>query len=219
MRGDNMFYVYEWFIVDTNEIIYVGKGCKNRYKVRKHNLLFNEMIKRFKCDSRIVKWYETEKDAFEGEFERVKELKKLNQCVCNIYNGGYGGTQSRWTEAERERYSQYNVMKSESQRQRMREHNPMSNPVIAEKTNGQKRRYVIVGNTTYKSIKEAKDILNVSYDTILRWAKHGISDNGERCIIENQKMWRHRTNKTHDNQQPSQGNVDNSTLEGSTTNG
>lgn len=27
-----MFYVYEWYIVETGEIFYVGKGCKNRYK-------------------------------------------------------------------------------------------------------------------------------------------------------------------------------------------
>lgn len=25
-----MFYVYEWYIKGTGEIIYVGKGCKNR---------------------------------------------------------------------------------------------------------------------------------------------------------------------------------------------
>lgn len=31
-----MFYVYEWYIVDTGEIIYVGKGKGNRYKVRKN---------------------------------------------------------------------------------------------------------------------------------------------------------------------------------------
>ena len=32
-----MFYVYEWFRTDTNEIFYVGKGCNRRYKVKKHN--------------------------------------------------------------------------------------------------------------------------------------------------------------------------------------
>ena len=28
----NEYYVYEWFIVDTNEVFYVGKGKGNRYK-------------------------------------------------------------------------------------------------------------------------------------------------------------------------------------------
>lgn len=36
-----MFYVYEWFIKETNEVIYVGKGKGKRYKVRKHNRLFD----------------------------------------------------------------------------------------------------------------------------------------------------------------------------------
>lgn len=30
-----MFYIYEWFNVDTNEVFYVGKGVYNRYKVKK----------------------------------------------------------------------------------------------------------------------------------------------------------------------------------------
>ena len=42
-----MFYVYEWFIVETNFVFYVGKGCRNRYKVRKHNKLFNYIINLF----------------------------------------------------------------------------------------------------------------------------------------------------------------------------
>lgn len=30
-----MFYVYEWFIVETGEIFYVGKGTGKRYQVKK----------------------------------------------------------------------------------------------------------------------------------------------------------------------------------------
>ena len=60
-----MFYVYEWYIVSTNEVIYVGKGCRNRYKVRKHNQFFNDMITRFECDSRIIKYFEKEEKRFD----------------------------------------------------------------------------------------------------------------------------------------------------------
>ena len=52
-----MFYVYEWYVKETDEIIYVGKGCGNRYKVRKHNKFFNEMIKRFDCESRAIELF------------------------------------------------------------------------------------------------------------------------------------------------------------------
>lgn len=53
-----MFYVYEWFIIDTNEIFYVGKGCKDRYKdTRSRNKMFNEFYKRFNCNTRIIKTF------------------------------------------------------------------------------------------------------------------------------------------------------------------
>ena len=96
-----MFYVYEWFIVSTGEIIYVGKGHKKRYKVRKHNRLFNEMIKRFECDSRIIKEFEDEREAFLYEDIRIAELKKKGQCVCNINRGGTGGDTEWWNEKRR----------------------------------------------------------------------------------------------------------------------
>ena len=212
-----MFYVYEWFIKETGEIIYVGKGCNNRYKVRKHNRFFNDMIRRFDCESRIIKHFENEQDAFDYEYVRVHELKEIGQCVCNIYEGGTGGVKSWWTDELRKRYSEKNVMKSENQRKRMKDSNPMSNPKIAEKTNGQKRRKVTIGNTTYKSIKEAKEKLGISYSNILTWGKKGKTPNGEICFIEPQKQYKHRN--MHGNQQPSRGNVDESTTEGSTTNG
>lgn len=203
-----MFYVYEWYIEETNEVIYVGKGCRNRYKVRKHNKFFNEMIKRYKCNSRIVKEFETEKEAFDYEFIRVNDLRAKGQCVCNIYNGGTGGTASWWTDEIKEKYSKNNVMKSENQRERMRKHNPMSDPKIAEKTNGQKRKPVIIDGIRYISIKEASQKIGVSADTIDRWCKKGHSTKGIKCSFD-----------MHGNQQPSQGKSDNSTLKGSTTNG
>ena len=39
-----MYYVYEWYVKETGEIFYVGKGTKNRYKVKKHNRFFNDFI-------------------------------------------------------------------------------------------------------------------------------------------------------------------------------
>ena len=205
-----MYYVYEWFVIETGEIIYVGKGCHNRYKVTKHNRFFNEMIKRFKCKSRIVKTFENEKDAFDYEFIRIKELKSKGQCVCNIYNGGTGGTTEWWTDEKREIYSKNNVMKSKAQRKRMSENNPMKRPEIAEKTNGQKRKPVIINGIKYISIKEASQKIGVSPDTINRWCKKGKSTKGYDCSFQK--------NNTYDNQQPSRANVDKSNSEGSTTN-
>lgn len=184
MRGEDMFYVYEWYIVETGEVIYVGKGCNLRYKVRKHNRFFNDMIKRYKCDSRIIKTFDSESDAFDYEYQRVNELKEQGQCVCNINKGGAGGTTTWWTDELRRKYSEKNVMKSEAQRRRMVKHNPMSNPETAMKTNSQKRIPVTINGEHYISIKEASLKVGVSTDTIAQWCKKGHSTSGGICFFE-----------------------------------
>ena len=176
-----MFYVYEWYIVETGEIIYVGKGCRRRYKVTKHNKLFNEMIRRYKCNSRIIKEFENEEDAFKYEYDRVKELKEIGQCVCNVHDGGYGGSISWWTDDIRKKYSETNVMKSEYQRKRMKENNPMKNKETNEKVASTKRRRVFINGIEYESVKSACEKTGHSFDTIKSWCDRGINTSGERC--------------------------------------
>lgn len=183
-----MFYVYEWYIVDTGEIIYVGKGTRLRCKVRKHNKFFNDMIRRCNCDSRIIKTFDSEEDAFKYEYERVKELKSIGQCVCNIRDGGFGGDTSWWTDELRDAYSKNNVMKSEKQRKRMSEKNPMKIKSIAMKTNAQKRRAVIIGEKKYDSVKDAMDAEHVSYEVIANWCHKGINQRGELCRFKDSKQ-------------------------------
>lgn len=273
-----MFYVYEWYIVETNEVIYVGKGTKNRYKVKKHNWLFQEYLENFNCSSRIIKYFENEDSAFDYEEFHINELQEKGQCKCNLCKGGTGGSTKWWTDDLREKYSKNNVMKSESQRERMRNNNPMSNPKIATKTNSQKCRAVIIGDKEYNSLKQACKDLNTSNDVIRRWCLKGINPKGQLCrykdspqviftdkrynkggcrsLTYNNKYYespkdlaefleinvnriyrwlkkgfdyngniclynddeRIIHNYEYDNQQPSQTNFDNSSLEGSTTN-
>ena len=200
-----MFYVYEWYVVETNEVFYVGKGTGKRYKCLKHNKFFNDFIKRYNCESRIVKEFENEQDAFSYEYIRVNELREKGQCVCNIYNGGTGGTQSWWTEEMREKYSKNNVMKSESQRKRMRENNPMKRKEIAIKSGKSHAKSVIVDEIFFESIKDGAKYIGTS-DIYLT---HCLTHKNGKCKGHICK---------YGNQQPSQGNTDNSTLKGSTTN-
>ena len=176
-----MYYVYEWFIVSTGEIIYVGKGTRNRYKVRKHNKFFNELIRREECDSRIVKEFETEKEAFDYEFERVFQLKAKGQCVCNIYSGGFGGTTNWWTDELKEKYSEYNVMKSEKQRARMSKQNPMKNPQVAEKASSKRKRAVIVDGVEYESVKRVCEEFHTSIATVENWCQRGYTRDNVPC--------------------------------------
>lgn len=176
-----MFYVYEWYIIETGEVVYVGKGCKNRYKVRNHNRFFNDIITRFDCSSRIIRCFDSEEDAFAFEYDRINEMQKIGQCKCNIRNGGFGGETKSWTAEKREQYSKNNVMHSKNQRERMSKNNPMKNPEVAYRVNQKNKRKVIINGDLYNSVKEAASELNVSSYTISNWCKRGYDINGNPC--------------------------------------
>ena len=72
-------------------------------------------------------------------------------------------------------------MKSESQRRRMSESNPMKNKATAQMVAEKISRKVIIGNKTYKSVNEAMMQYNVANDTIRNWCKKGINQFGEKC--------------------------------------
>ena len=176
-----MFYVYEWFVKESEEVFYVGKGTKNRYKVKKHNKFFNDFIKRYDCDSRIIKTFEVEKDAFAYEFERVNELKTVGQCVCNIYQGGLGGTTSWWTDEMRDIYSENNVMKSEKQRKRMSKNNPMKNKEIAEKVKKLNKRKICIGEKIYDGLIDVAREYGIRDTAIQYWIQRGYSSDLKPC--------------------------------------
>lgn len=176
-----MYYVYEWFVKDTGEIFYVGKGTRNRYKVKKHNKFFNYFIKTYDCESRIIRTFEKEQDAFSYEFERINELKAIGQCVCNIYNGGFGGSTSWWNDEIKEIYSRKNVMKSEEQRKRMSKNNPMKNKEISRKVCNKNKRKVCIGNKIYDGVIDVAKEYGVGDTAIQYWLQRGYSSDIKPC--------------------------------------
>lgn len=85
------FYVYEWFIVDTLEVFYVGKGTGNRrFETHNRNRYFNNILAKYNCAVRIVHQYLTNEDACELERERIAELRVKGWAKCNFTNGGTG---------------------------------------------------------------------------------------------------------------------------------
>lgn len=177
-----MFYVYEWYIKDTNEIFYVGKGCKDRYKsIRKRNKLFLEYINKYNCSVRIIKYFENEEDSFRYEHQKICELKAIGQCKCNLDDGDKGGVNFIWTPEMREYYSKYNIMKSQEQRKRMSKNNPMKNPEIAQKVNSKKRKHPIINKKYCETVEETSKAYNVCIDTIRTWCKQGFNTKNEKC--------------------------------------
>lgn len=177
-----MFYVYEWYVLETNEVFYVGKGSKNRYKqTRKRNKIFQKYYNNFNCDSRIIKTFINEQDAFNFEHEYIIELKSKGFAKANLDYGGKGGCNFIWTNEMRKYKSIYNPMKEKSQIQRMKNNNPMKDEKIKNKVREKKYRKVIINGIEYKGVKIASQILNVSEFTVSTWCKRGYDTFGNPC--------------------------------------
>lgn len=187
-----VFYIYEWYNAITREVFYVGKGTKKRYlQVSRRNQYFKDYYQNNPCEVRIISYYDSEEEAFKAENQRILELKAIGQCKCNLDNGGTGGVNYVWTEEMREYKSKFNPMKRAEQRERMSHENPMKNPEVAKKVASKKQKKVI-----YK-VKDTSPLCKA--------LKAGKKYKGHDCCYANQ--------------QPSDTNSDNSSIEGSETNG
>ena len=89
------YYVYEWFIVETGEVFYVGKGSGNRAtSMKDRNELFKQIRRDNKCDYRILRYFTDNKAAFEYEKQRGLELKSIGQArACFML-----GAENRYTD-------------------------------------------------------------------------------------------------------------------------
>jgi hypothetical protein len=92
--------VYEWFIVETNEVFYVGKGKNNRYKTKSgRNKFFKDMYNSHNCDVRIVVNNLTEQEAFDKEKELIKYYRENTKFrLTNRTDGGEGASGFHFTE-------------------------------------------------------------------------------------------------------------------------
>lgn len=192
-----MFYVYEYFIEDTGEIFYVGKGYGKRInQLYRRSILFKEFLKRFKCGKRKIKFFDDECEAFEFESNRIKELHKCGQAVCNRVYGGNGGVKFEWTRELRDRMSRENPMKDalqrkrmsinnpmkdKDQRNRMSINNPMKNSIVAKNVGIKHRKAVKIGEITFDSLSKAAEYYSVSCTCICQWCKNGLNSKNIEC--------------------------------------
>lgn len=91
-----IYYVYEWFKKETDEVFYVGKGKGNRYKsLRNRNPYFMNVYNKYETDVRIVKENMTERESLEFEYELIKRYRNQfgEDCLTNLTSGmdGYIG--------------------------------------------------------------------------------------------------------------------------------
>lgn len=100
----NNFYVYEWYIINTDEVFYVGKGKGKRAKERKNNKFFIDMCNTHNCDFRIKIDNLTEEKAFEYEKKLIYYYREYypEYRLTNQTDGGEGTSglkhSSEWKE-------------------------------------------------------------------------------------------------------------------------
>lgn len=79
------FYVYEWFIKETGEIFYVGKGRGNRFKEFHQRAYEAEKIRKmYETDSRFVAKELTEDEAIEIESKEISRI--INETNDRLTN-------------------------------------------------------------------------------------------------------------------------------------
>lgn len=89
MQKNNVYYVYEWFIKETGEVFYVGKGKGRRAWQLKENKFFMNMYNTHNTDVRLVKENLDEDTAFNEEIKLIKYYREnTNYRLTNVADGG-----------------------------------------------------------------------------------------------------------------------------------
>ena len=113
--NERVYYVYIWYIVDTGEVFYVGKGKNGRYRhLYNRNKYFKDMYSSHNCDVRKIYENLTEAEAFEKEKETIKWYREnTNFRLTNQTDGGDGT--SGWQPSEEFKAKQSKIHKEQWQ--------------------------------------------------------------------------------------------------------
>ena len=86
------YYVYEWYIIETNEVFYVGKGKDERAEKLKNNKFFMDMYNSHNCNFRIMIDNLSEEEAFDYEKRLIKYYREVypEYRLTNQTDGGEG---------------------------------------------------------------------------------------------------------------------------------
>lgn len=124
---ESIFYVYEWFINNTGEVFYVGKGTGERcFEYKRRNKMFKDFYNSHNCSVRIIKENLTEQEAFDFEKETINYYRNnTNYRLTNRTDGGSGGNTHKYYSEER--LNEYLLKSRESKKGKINqgENNPM----------------------------------------------------------------------------------------------
>ena len=88
-----MYYIYIWYVINTGEVFYVGRGHGNRYKtLKKRSEYFHQFYDNYQCESKIIENDLIEEESYKKEKEWIAYYKAKGEAKANIHNGGkFGG--------------------------------------------------------------------------------------------------------------------------------
>lgn len=91
---ENVYYIYEWYNIETGEVFYVGKGkTRRKNDLFGRNKFFIDYYNTHKCCNRIILSQLEEKEAFEFEKKIIKYYKdNTNFRLTNQTEGGEGAS-------------------------------------------------------------------------------------------------------------------------------
>lgn len=190
----DIYYVYEWYNIDTGEVFYVGKGKDYRYKNISHrNILFKNYYNTHNCNVRIIFNNLSEEDAFKKEIETIKYYKEnTNYKLTNRTNGGEGSSGLIVSDEFREKMKQlvmgeknpnYGHKWTEEMKQNLREkmknrYDGENNPNYGHKWSREQRannntsKKVICDGIEFITLKECSEFYNINYSTMQGWINH-----------------------------------------------
>jgi hypothetical protein len=176
-------------------MFYIGKGSVRRaYSKAGRSIVWNRTVKKYGgFETKILAWWETEKEAFDHEIFLIQTFKEMGIKLVNIADGGKGSKGFRHSDEFK------NIVKT-----RMTHENPMNNPETREKQltalkiamqrpeikrhqslarigmkfsekhieslrNCHPTRPCVINGVEYKSLMEASRILGIRHGTLYRW--------------------------------------------------
>ena len=84
------FYTYAHITADTNQIFYIGKGCRQRAYSTKRNKHWKSIVAKHGFNVEILANWDSEFEAFEHEKLLIASFKDMNYKLANKTDGGEG---------------------------------------------------------------------------------------------------------------------------------
>lgn len=208
-KEERRFYVYIWFIKDSGEVFYVGKGSGKRCdELKGRNVFFMDMYKTHSCESKIIYADLNEKEAFEKEIETIRYYREefpgfrlTNQTnggegvsgwiateeyrqFFKIRNTGSGNPNfgNKWTEEQKDRASKNRsgIYKGKS--------NPKSKRILCIET-GEIFEYIMESSEKYKTKNSSSFSIALNKKNKTASGLHWITIKEEKDILSKEERW------------------------------